>query len=105
MPHERVLNRRLRSARGRGVYVGRPTKWGNPVKLHKDDRLHRVACLRAYACYLDGRPQLVEEARAELAGRELVCWCAPKLCHADVLARVVDGMTPAEAVEDAIGRG
>jgi hypothetical protein len=27
---------------------------------------------------------------SELRGKTLVCWCAPRLCHGDVLARLAD---------------
>lgn len=32
-----------------------------------------------------------------LRGRRLGCWCAPKLCHAHVLAVLANGLLPAEA--------
>jgi hypothetical protein len=47
----------------------------------------REAMVRHYEQWLDGRPDLLERLReGELAGRALGCWCAPKPCHADVLA-------------------
>jgi hypothetical protein len=27
----------------------------------------------------------------ELRGKDLVCWCAPKPCHGDVLLRLANG--------------
>lgn len=42
--------------------------------------------------WLKQRPDWVEAARRELAGRDLVCWCRlDKACHADVLLRVAAG--------------
>lgn len=39
-----------------------------------------------YRRWLTARPELIEAARRDLAGRDLMCWCAPSLpCHADVL--------------------
>jgi hypothetical protein len=29
-------------------------------------------------------------AKTELRGKDLVCWCAPKLCHADVLLEIAN---------------
>jgi hypothetical protein len=39
-----------------------------------------------------GKPWVTAETvRAELAGRDLACWCRPDaLCHADVLLRVAN---------------
>lgn len=69
------------------VYVGRPSKWGNPYKvgLHGD----RDTCVRLFreSCSRDDR---VEGIRKELRGKDLVCWCAPKACHADVLLEIAN---------------
>lgn len=36
----------------------------------------------------------VDEIRAELAGRDLACWCPlDKPCHADVLLELANGST------------
>lgn len=35
-------------------------------------------------------PELVELAKKELKGKDLVCWCAPKLCHGDVLLEIAN---------------
>ena len=34
---------------------------------------------------------LVEEARKELVGRDLMCWCHPLKCHGDLLLFVAGG--------------
>jgi hypothetical protein len=31
------------------------------------------------------------DALSELRGRDLVCWCAPLLCHGDVLLALANG--------------
>jgi hypothetical protein len=42
--------------------------------------------------YLNLNPQLAKQAREELAGRDLLCWCKPgEPCHADVLIEVANG--------------
>lgn len=44
-----------------------------------------------YGLHLDHTPDLVQQARAELAGRDLACWCAvpapggTDLCHGAIL--------------------
>lgn len=63
-------------------YVGRPTRWGNPLRVEPgDDRLRVVnAYARRYGSALRDR------AREELADRDLCCWCPPDAaCHADIV--------------------
>ena len=64
------------------VYVGRPTKWGNPFKIGPDGG--REVVIAMYREWIAGRSDLLAQL-PELAGKNLVCWCAPKACHADVL--------------------
>lgn len=70
------------------VYIGRPTKWGNPFQIGKDGTRGEV--IGKYRAYLLSRPDLIEAARRELKGRDLVCWCAPKACHGHVLKEIAD---------------
>lgn len=74
------------------VYIGRPSKWGNPFS-HKLGTLaaFRVAsrqeAVDAYRRHLLSSPIMLAELD-ELAGRDLGCFCAPALCHGDVLAEL-----------------
>ncbi|WP_243789274.1 DUF4326 domain-containing protein [Saccharopolyspora gloriosae] len=53
----------------------------------KEAKSDREAMVRHYDQWLDEQPDLVRRLReGELGGRALGCWCAPKPCHADVLA-------------------
>lgn len=70
------------------IYVGRPTKWGNPYSL-KDER-DRGEILRLYEEWLLSQPDIVAEVKRELKGKHLVCWCAPQACHADILLRIAN---------------
>lgn len=74
------------------VHIGRPSKWGNPFRIGRDGTRQEV--VRKYAEYLRGRRDLVADARVELQGKVLGCYCSPLLCHGDVLARVADGEEP-----------
>ena len=72
------------------VVVARPTKWGNPFRdgLNRDEavELYTEWMLRSYP----GR-RLAAEARFELAGRDLACWCPDdQPCHADVLLEIAN---------------
>ena len=70
------------------VYIGRPGKWGNPFKLENEAR--RAMVIAEYRSWLLQRPQLVEDAKRELRGKVLGCWCAPKPCHGDVLLEIAN---------------
>jgi hypothetical protein len=72
-----------------GVYIGRPSIFGNPfvIGVH-GNRAEVIARYREYAvdrCYRD---PAFRAALAGLAGRNLVCWCAPAPCHGDVLVEL-----------------
>ena len=78
------------------VYVGRPTRWGNPFAPGKPatdpatgdtievrDRAHAVALYRAWL-----PNKLINDAEFlhPLRGKNLVCWCPlDGPCHADLL--------------------
>lgn len=66
------------------VYVGRPTKWGNPFRLGFHGSRKDIVAL--YELWLFEQPELLFQLE-ELRGKDLMCWCAPQQCHADVLLR------------------
>lgn len=70
------------------VFVGRPSRWGNPFKLGLTD--DREAVIAKYEEWLKTQPALMA-AIPELRGKALGCYCAPLACHGDVLARLADG--------------
>jgi hypothetical protein len=74
------------------IYVGRPSKWGNPYRVGRDGT--RAEVVAKYEAFLRANPELLEAARRELRGKVLGCWCVPLPCHGDVLARIAD--EPAE---------
>lgn len=88
-----VVNRRLADPRLGDVYIGRPSKWGNPfshrpgtaAKFLVSSREEAVA---EYRRWIRTQPLLVASL-GELVGHRLVCWCKPKLCHGDVLVELV----------------
>jgi len=74
------------------VYVGRPTKYGNPFPASDTSTQARQEAVRRYRDWLAGQPALIRTARRELAGRNLACWCPlTKPCHADVLLPIARG--------------
>lgn len=73
------------------VYIGRPSKWGNPfshiperAECYVPTREHAVECYRRWILT---QPDLLKDLH-ELRGKTLGCWCAPKPCHGDVLAEL-----------------
>jgi Domain of unknown function (DUF4326) len=70
------------------VYIGRGGRWGNPFRIGPDgDRNQVIAKYRRWlwAEIKAGRIDLADLAL--LHGKTLGCWCAPKRCHGEVLAR------------------
>ncbi len=74
------------------VYIGRGrgSIWGNPFEIGKDGSREEV--IAKYTVWAYSIPELLQRAKAELAGKDLVCFCAPKACHGDVL--IVIANTP-----------
>ena len=65
------------------VYIGRPSKWGNPFVVGKDGTRKEV--IEKYRAWIIDQPDLMK-ALPELEGKVLGCWCKPKTCHGDILA-------------------
>lgn len=94
IPGPAVRIQRRRSAGWRmpegAVYVGRPTRWGNPFP-HDGTAAGRAEVVAAYRDLVDADPALQAAARRLLAGRDLACWCPlDQPCHADVLLDVAN---------------
>lgn len=93
------------------VYVGRPTRWGNPYRPgtrvcpcppapHRVIRKNPAHAVEVYRWFLTSThfgAHLLAAARTELAGKNLACWC-PLVdehdervpCHADVLLELAN---------------
>lgn len=101
---ERIQRRRCRGWRmpADAVYVGRPTRWGNPFPVAEHGA--QEAC-RLFEEHLRSRPELVAAARDALAGKRLACWCRlDQPCHADVWLRLVCGQgEPPPAIPETSG--
>lgn len=77
------------------VYVGRPSKWGNPFKVGIDAE-DLNTCLLYYEywiCDTIGSKNYLYNSLdiSELKGKNLACWCPlDKPCHADILLRLAN---------------
>lgn len=69
------------------VYIGRPSKWGNPFVIGADGTREEV--IAKYEAWLMEQPQLLA-ALPELKDKDLVCFCSPQACHGDVLHRLAN---------------
>jgi hypothetical protein len=89
------------------VYVGRPGRWGNPFPAYDSGIKERALAALLFANLLAQRdshpfPEHLmpyptdADIRAELAGRDLACWCPLPAsgeidhCHAAVLLRIAN---------------
>lgn len=69
------------------VYIGRPTKWGNPFIIGVDGT--RTEVINKYSIWLKQQPELMDSLQ-ELRGKVLGCHCYPKRCHGEVLVRLAN---------------
>lgn len=71
------------------VYIGRPSKWGNPFVVGRDGK--RGECVDLYRDWiLNGRGKYLLNDLHELRGKVLGCYCKPNKCHGDVLAELAN---------------
>jgi hypothetical protein len=84
----KVLNKKMDGQPNGSVYIGRPSKWGNPYVIGRDGSRKDV---------IDKYEEMLLKSRYhmnhlhELKGKDLVCWCSPQACHGDVLVRLANG--------------
>lgn len=88
------------------VYVGRPTRWGNPFVVHTAEILMRPetgedwwypngdarqGAVDMFRDLAGPRPLWLPAAISELRSRDLACWCPlDQPCHADVLLELAN---------------
>lgn len=85
----KVLNRRFDTIPPDAIYVGRPSPFGNPFPMPRESFRDQV-CDAYESIMSDPDNTLIPRIKAELKGKDLVCWCAPKRCHADTLLRIAN---------------
>lgn len=68
------------------IYIGRGSKWGNPFPMngYSDEERNRVC--NEYEKYF-WTTDLINYLH-ELRGKRLGCYCKPKRCHGDFLAKL-----------------
>ncbi len=81
----KVWNKNSRNVPASAVYVGRPSKFGNPFIIGEHGSRDEV--INKFEKYLLANPTLLKAAKKELSGKDLVCFCSPQKCHGDILLR------------------
>lgn len=77
------------------VYVGRPSKWGNPyTHLEKPTLAEHIVdsvddALIEYEKYLIDN-DILFNSLYELKYKKIACWCKNKKCHAYIIKKYVD---------------
>ena len=71
------------------VYIGRPSKWGNPFSHKNGTKAEfvvksRKEAIDKYKEWILNQSELMASLR-DLKGKTLGCWCKPKACHGDIL--------------------
>jgi hypothetical protein len=80
------------------VYIGRPSKWGNPFTHLNDSKTlakfivsSRDEAVEAYRAWITiGEGKHLMKDLPELKNKVLGCWCHPQSCHGDVLSELVN---------------
>jgi hypothetical protein len=111
-----MMPKRIQRKRAKGwkmpedaVYVGRPTKWGNPYQVKQDENLNFYVAWetgrsrKSHYLQKDAAKEAVELFRnymrfgldspscIHLRDKDLACWCPlDKPCHADVLLELAN---------------
>ena len=70
------------------IYIGRPSKYGNPFLIGKDGTRKQV--IQKFIDMLNSDIHLMNEIKNELKGKNLVCHCKPKECHGDYLLQIAN---------------
>ena len=81
------------------VFIGRPSKWGNPYIIGKDGT--RAEVIEKYRKYIQANTALMT-AIPELVGKKLGCYCSPAPCHGEILAELANQLEEPPPLHEAI---
>jgi hypothetical protein len=90
--------RNKKTYKGEGVYIGRPSPLGNVFRITKTQT--REMAVERYAIWLQDAikykaPEIMEPLESlfkTLVNNHklnLICWCAPELCHGDIIKKAL----------------
>jgi len=69
------------------IYIGRPSKFGNPFEIGKDGTREEV--IAKYEKWVLTQPDILKDLPI-LKDKILGCWCSPNACHGDILAKLAE---------------
>ena len=77
------------------IYIGRPSRWGNPYSRKPGIAKHKVAtraeALNKHKEWVLSNPEFIAEIKTELKGKILGCWCDnPLACHGLILWKIAN---------------
>jgi Domain of unknown function (DUF4326) len=72
------------------VLVDRTTPFGNPFVIGRDGTREEVIDKYERWIFQSQQRWLREKMIAELRGKDLLCWCAPEECHADIIVGIAN---------------
>jgi hypothetical protein len=84
-----------RAGHGADGYFGNPVRMNQPCPICHETHTERGTTLICFETYLRERLRLDTEFKnnfMELYGATLVCFCKPKACHGDIIARILEEM-------------
>lgn len=72
------------------VFIGRPSKWGNPFTVKEHGRGTAIELHKAWIKEQIRTGKLTKSDFEELRGKRLGCFCKPRACHGDTLAKITN---------------
>ena len=95
----RLLNLKSTKANKETVFIGRPSRWGNPYKLSRHTRQEAIALYETHL--LDSG--LIHHLY-ELKFKQLACFCFPEACHGEILLKYLTPLEKDNPVNAASGK-
>ena len=86
----RLLNRRFDRIPPDAVYIGRPSKYGNPFTMRQEKDRDGVCDAYNAWIWLEENAELRYKIKTELKGKDLICYCAPKRCHGETVMKIAN---------------
>lgn len=90
---QRIQRKRIRGWRmpAGAIYVGRPSKWGNPYRPNEMDEPTPDRRKNAVLAFEISVLERHADIKRELRGKDLACWCPlDQPCHADILLEIAN---------------
>ena len=100
-----VVNKRTHKPTPNDVYIGRGSIWSNPFRIREHQTREHVVERYAYMMHQRLNPHAPnsnkwKERLLALKGKNLVCYCAPLICHGDVLEKLMEEMECSSQEQD-----